>query len=72
MDGVDALGVLGRQRRGGGHGIAAVGRDDFLVGFKATVFGGACVCPGVAYCQSCHVPSPKLDTQKKEAVTSLT
>lgn len=35
VDVVDALGVLGRQRRRGRHGVAAVGRDDLLVCLEA-------------------------------------
>ena len=28
--------ILGGERRGGGHGVAVVVGDDFLVGFEAT------------------------------------
>lgn len=35
VDVVDAQGVLGRQRRGGRHGVAPVGGDDLLVRLEA-------------------------------------
>lgn len=35
VDVVDAQGVLGRQRRRGRHGVAAVGGDDLLVRLEA-------------------------------------
>ena len=37
MDSIDSLSVLCSQRRCGGHGIAAMYGDHFLVGFKPTV-----------------------------------
>lgn len=35
VDVVDAQGVLGRQRRGGRHGVAPMGGDDLLVRLEA-------------------------------------
>lgn len=40
VDGVDALGVLGRQGGRGCHGIAAVGGDDLLVRLETPVYEG--------------------------------
>ncbi len=37
MDVVDTHGILGRQRRRGRHGVAAMSGDDLLVCFKAPV-----------------------------------
>jgi hypothetical protein len=37
MNVIDARGILGRQRRRGRHGVAAMGGDDLLVRFEAPV-----------------------------------
>jgi hypothetical protein len=36
MNALDALSVLRSEGRSGGHGIAAMGSDDFLVSLKST------------------------------------
>lgn len=36
VDVLDAEGVLGGQGRGGGHCVAFVGRDHFLISFETT------------------------------------
>lgn len=36
VDGLDALGILRREGRGGRHGVAAMGGDDLLVRLEST------------------------------------